>query len=200
MWISRFISGISTKQTIHRLLEGSKSGSGGHATPTTHSRSDLSSAAAAERLLDGVHLLEDARAALVGDGRRGAEADVVPGHGVERRVHVPERLPPQQRLLAPVLGHPRVGQLPELRHGVRHLGVRLVHADRRAHLPDHLLGLARVLVVRCRARLRRHRRPAQQQRRSEAAAGEDVAPARCCLRRDAVVGARRGEGLRHGRR
>jgi hypothetical protein len=113
--------------------------------------------AAEQRLLSCVHLLEDAGAALGRDGRRGAEADV------ERRVRLPERRPAQQRLLPPVLGHPRVGQHPDLRHHVR---VRLVHVDRRPHLADHLLRLSHVLVVR---RARQHR--------AQAGAREHVAPA-----------------------
>lgn len=133
--------------------------------------------AAEERLLGGVHLLEDARAALGRDGRRGAEADVVARHGVERRVHLPERRPPQQRLLPPVLGHPRVGQLPELRHRVRHARVRLVQADRRPHLPDHLLGLAHVLLVRRKRRAAHRTQRQQQRRRAQPGPGEHVAPA-----------------------
>jgi hypothetical protein len=129
--------------------------------------------AAEQRLLGGVHLLEDAGAALGRDGRRGAEADVVARHGVERRVRLPERRPAQQRLLPPVLGHPRVGQHPDLRHRVRHVRVRLVHVDRRPHLADHLLRLAHVLIVR---RARRRSGEDQRQRRAQAGAREHVAP------------------------
>lgn len=124
----------------------------------------LTSSSSQQSLLSSVHLFQNPGFPLRRNRRRRAKAYVMAGDGVERRVHVPERGPGQQGLLLPVLGHPRIGSFPQLRHRRRHIGVVFVHVDRRSHLPDHLARVLHVLLV---GRGQRRRRREQGPRRSE---------------------------------
>lgn len=67
-----------------------------------------------QRLLSGVHLLEDAGLALGWNWRSESEADVVAGDGIEGRVNVTEGGASEERLLLAVLGNPVVGCFPQL--------------------------------------------------------------------------------------